>query len=242
MRQGAPATIAPAPAYKLLKVLGKGTFGTTYLAQHATTAELVALKRIDVLNSLERDKALAENELMQQLQNALLVSARGVIAELLELGQFRISLLMEYCDGGDLGQYLQRIQFLTEMDACRILKLVVAALAVLHSRGVVHRDLKPGNVLLCSNGGVKLGDFGLAKHAGSRTSKAVGTHAYMSLEAFAGRFQPHVDIWALGVMAVETLWRRQRTSPRRRQLRRCERCCVRSMCAPSSQCARRSAP
>jgi serine/threonine protein kinase len=110
---------------------------------------------------------------------------------------------MEYCDGGDLGQYLQKNKPLTEADVCRILKLVVAALDVLHSRGIVHRDLKPGNVLLCSNSAVKLGDFGLAKQAGSRTSKAVGTLAYMSLEAFAGHFQPHVDIWALGVMAAE---------------------------------------
>jgi serine/threonine protein kinase len=57
---------------------------------------------------------------------------------------------------------------------------------------------------LCKNGAVKLGDFGLAKPAGSRTSKAVGTLVYMSTEAFAGRFQPPVDVWALGVMAVET--------------------------------------
>ena len=87
VRQGASATIAPAPAYQLLKTLGKGSFGTTYLAQHAATAELVALKRIDVLNSHERDKALAEYELMQRLQHALLVGSRGVIVELLELGQ-----------------------------------------------------------------------------------------------------------------------------------------------------------
>jgi serine/threonine protein kinase len=81
---------------------------------------------------------------------------------------------------------------------------VAAALAVLHSRGIVHRDLKPSNVLLCTNGDVKLGDFGLAKQAGSRTSRAVGMLVYMSREAFAGRFQPPVDIWALGVMAVAT--------------------------------------
>jgi serine/threonine protein kinase len=197
------AAASTAPAYKLLKTLGKGTFGTTYLAELTATAERVALKRIDALNSLERDAALAEYELMQRLQHALLVGARGLIVEPQELGQFRISIVMEYCDGGDLGQYVKLNQPLTEVDACRILKLVVAALEVLHSRGIVHRDLKPGNVLLCSNGVVKLGDFGLAKQAGSRTSKAVGTLAYMSLEAFAGRFQPHVDIWALGVMAAE---------------------------------------
>ena len=132
--QGAAASTAP--AYKLLKPLGKGTFGTTYLAQLDATAELVALKRIDALNSLERDAALAEYELMLQLQHALLVGARGVIVEPQELGQFRISIVMEYCDGGDLGQYVRHIQFLTEMDACRILKSVVAALDVLHSRAM----------------------------------------------------------------------------------------------------------
>jgi serine/threonine protein kinase len=83
VHQGAAASTAP--AYKLLKTLGEGTFGTTYLAQHAATAELVALKRIDALNSLERDAALQEYELMQRMQHALLVGARGVIVEPLEV-------------------------------------------------------------------------------------------------------------------------------------------------------------
>ena len=195
-----------APAYKVDKVLGKGSFGTTYLALHAVTGHRVALKRIDVLNSVERDAALEEYRIMHSFQHALLVSAFEAIVEPLELGQFRISIAMEYCDGGHLGDYLQQHRPVTEADACRILQLVVAALEVLHSRGIVHRDLKPGNVLLCSNGAVKLGDFGLAKQSGSRASKAskaVGTLVYMSREAFAGQFQPHVDIWALGVMAGE---------------------------------------
>ncbi len=204
VRQGAAA--GAATAYTVVKVLGKGSFGTTYLAQHAVTEQRVALKRIDVLNSVERDAALEEYRVMHTLQNALLVSAFEVIVEPLELGQFRISIVMEYCDDGHLRDYVQQHQPLTEEDARRILQLVVAALDVLHSHGIVHRDLKPSNVLLCSNGAVKLGDFGLAKQAGSRASKAskaVGTLTYMSREAFAGSFQPHVDIWALGVMAVE---------------------------------------
>ena len=200
--QGAAAD--KAPAYKVLKVLGKGSFGTTYLAEHTATSQLVALKRIDAVSSVERDAALKEYRIMRELQDVRLVSAREVFVEPLELGQFRVNIVMEYCDGGHLGEFLQKHKPLTEADAGRVLKLVASSLAVLHSRGIVHRDLKPSNVLLCTNGAVKLGDFGLAKPAGSRTSKAVGTLVYMSAEAFAGRFQSPVDVWALGVMAVET--------------------------------------
>jgi serine/threonine protein kinase len=191
-------------AYKVLKVLGKGSFGTTYLAEHTATSQLVALKQVDAVNSAERDAALEEYRLMHALQHVRLVSAREVFVEQLELGQFRVNMVMEYCDGGHLGEYLQKHKPLAEVDVCRVLKSVAAALAVLHSHGIVHRDLKPSNVLLCTNGAVKLGDFGLAKPAGSRTSKAAGTLVYMSTEAFAGRFQSPVDVWALGVMAVET--------------------------------------
>jgi serine/threonine protein kinase len=198
------AAVDKAPAYKEIKVLGKGSFGTTYLAEHTATLQLVALKQVDAVSSVERDAALEEYRLMHALQHVRLVSAREAFVEPLKLGQFRVNIVMEYCDGGHLGEYLQQHQPLTEADVCRMLKSVAAALAVLHSRGIVHRDLKPSNVLLCTNGAVKLGDFGLAKPAGSRTSKAVGTLVYMSTEAFAGRFQPSVDVWALGVMAVET--------------------------------------
>ena len=198
------AAVSKAPAYKVLKVLGKGSFGTTFLAEHIASAQLVALKRVDVVDSVERDAALEEHRIMHAVQHVRLVSAREVFMEPLELGQFRVSIVMEYCDGGHLGEYLLRLKPLTEADACRILKSVAAALAVLHGHGIVHRDLKPSNVLLCATGAVKLGDFGLAKQAGSCTSKAVGTLMYMPAEAFAGRFQPPVDIWALGVMAVET--------------------------------------
>ncbi len=164
----------------------------------------MAMKRVDVINTVERDAALEEYRIMRELQHERLVSAREAFVEPLEHGQFRVNIVMEYCDGGHLGERFQQHKPMTEADACHILKSVVAALAVLHGRGIVHRDLKPGNVLLCTNGAVKLGDFGLAKQAGSRTSKAVGTFAYMSTEAFAGHFQPPGDIWALGVMAVET--------------------------------------
>ena len=164
----------------MLKVLGKGSFGTTYLAEHTSTSQLVALKRIDAVSSVERDAALEEYRLMHTLQHVRLVSAREAFVELIKLGQFRVNIVMEYCDGGHLGEYLQKHQPLTEADACRMLKSVASSLAVLHGRGIVHRDLKPSNVLLCTNGAVKLGDFGLAKQAGPGYYKPNGTLVYMS--------------------------------------------------------------
>jgi serine/threonine protein kinase len=136
--QGAAAD--KAPAYKEIKVLGKGSFGTTYLAEHTATSQLVAPKQVDAVSSVERDAALEEYRLMHALQHVRLVSAREAFVEPLKLGQFRVNIVMEYCDGGRLGEYLQQHQPLTEADVCRMLKSVAAALAVLHSRGIVHRD------------------------------------------------------------------------------------------------------
>ena len=122
-----------------------------------------------------------------------------------------VYLVMEMIDGGSLADRLQRETMLPIDDAARIFGEVAGALAHAHKRGVVHRDIKPQNVLLDSDSGRALvTDFGIARTAegGSLTATGmvVGTPAYLSPEQVTGEPSDHrADIYALGVMAYEML-------------------------------------
>ncbi|TNJ27569.1 Kinase, NEK [Giardia muris] len=118
-------------------------------------------------------------------------------------------LVMEWCSGTLLDEVRgrgERREPFRDEEVWRCLREMASGLAYLHERGLVHRDLKPGNVLLSSDGRCVLGDFGLARTLGdsSRMSTLVGTFGYMAPEIHQGEnYDKSVDVWALGVMGYE---------------------------------------
>ncbi len=114
---------------------------------------------------------------------------------------------MEYVAGIDLRSFLKADGALTVRQSCEIILQVLAALEFAHSHGVVHRDIKPGNVLLLEDGLVKVADFGVAKIDSSDLTsmgQMIGTPSYMSPEARAGvEVDVRSDLFSVGVMMLE---------------------------------------
>ncbi|KAF9618295.1 hypothetical protein IFM89_000930 [Coptis chinensis] len=111
-------------------------------------------------------------------------------------------LVMELCSGGSLFDRFQEKLPLTEHQAAVILKELVVAIKYCHDMGIVHRDIKPRNVLLTSSGKIKLADFGISARItpGQRLSSKTGTPAYLAPEVLAGKYSEKVDIWSAGVI------------------------------------------
>jgi serine/threonine-protein kinase len=119
---------------------------------------------------------------------------------------------MELLEGQTLERLMQQIRPLPEPDALPIASQICDGLQYLHARGVVHRDLKPQNIMLCSDGSLRIMDFGIAKAAASRRitfggfSPTMGTPDYMAPEQVKGqRGDERTDIYSLGAILYETL-------------------------------------
>ncbi|EQC42332.1 CAMK/CAMKL/NUAK protein kinase [Saprolegnia diclina VS20] len=113
-----------------------------------------------------------------------------------------VHLVLEYCSGGDLYEYLHRRPTLASSDARRIFDQVVAGLHQLHQCGFAHRDISLENILLDEHGDCKLCDFGLAVPAHETSDAVVGKPYYMAPEVYAGRpYDPAAaDMWSLGIL------------------------------------------
>jgi serine/threonine protein kinase len=212
----APSTSTPAAAqplvggrYAILGMLGVGGMGTVYRARDTELDEIVALKMlkrelVEMPGTLERFR--------QEVKLARRVTHTN-IARTFDIGEHEGDkfLTMEYVEGGSLGD-------LTEGATMSVGKVVVlaravcAGLAAAHAAGVVHRDLKPDNVLLAKDGRVVLTDFGIARavrdaDAVVRTmGRPIGTPAYMAPEQVKGEtVDARADIYALGAMLFELL-------------------------------------
>jgi serine/threonine protein kinase len=171
-----------------IRELGRGAFGVTFLARRRASNELVALKRVGP-TSLERaNKALAEAHAIDKMRHPFLVASLGPpkVESLGDMG-YSVSLTLEYCDGGDLMTLVQSSHPLGEGRVTELLAEVLTALEYIHGRGMAHRDIKPGNVLL-HHGHLKVADLGLARKidATNTTAAGAGTLAYMAPEAFDG--------------------------------------------------------
>ncbi len=197
--------------YALERELGSGGMAVVFLAHDLRHDRKVALKvlRPELSSALGPERFLREIRIAAQLHHphVLPLHDSGEAAGLLYY-------VMPFVEGETLQQLLARTGALPLSDAVRILREVVDAIASAHAKGVVHRDIKPGNILL-SGGHAFVSDFGIAKAVSEATGRhdlttagvALGTPAYMSPEQATGdpTIDHRADIYAIGAMAYEML-------------------------------------
>lgn len=201
-------TIGP---YEILEKIGQGGMAEVYKAHHPALRRMVAIKFLG--RGLEADKSLTER--FQREAQAVAALRHEHIIHVYDFGAFEGGhyMVMEYIDGNDLRQEIDRRKRegkpLTPEEMLDILEQIASALDYAHAQGVIHRDIKPGNILLNAKGQAFLGDFGLAMLR-DRVSQATlgntfGTPEYIAPEqAVDSRATvPQSDIYALGGIVYE---------------------------------------
>ena len=201
------------PGYTVKEALGKGGMGTVYRAIHQGLNRTVAIK-IFKPKAADRDlfveRLKREGKLMAKLKhpNVLAIYSASVMEDGTPY------LVLEYVKGEDLQQKLQNEFTINPRAALRIAIKVCEGLSAVHKLGIIHRDIKPGNVLLGKNGSVKVTDFGVSKDLKAKdqatsltmTGTTVGTADYMSPEQTRNEeLTPRSDLYSLGVLLYEML-------------------------------------
>ncbi len=201
------ATIGTIGKYERLDVLGHGTSGVVYLAWDRLLRRQVALKEVRAAGP-EVERVLAEAQVLDRLRHPHIVAVHAVDVD---PATGVVLIEMELVRGKDLAETLREQAAgspLPLADALRITRAVLSALGFAHDQRVIHRDVKPANVLIGQNGAIKLTDFGLAEALGSHSvAGGGGTYPYMAPEDFAEHeaSDKRADLWAVGVMLFEML-------------------------------------
>jgi tetratricopeptide (TPR) repeat protein/predicted Ser/Thr protein kinase len=198
-----------AQRYEVLSLLGEGGMGAVYKAKDVELSRMVALKVIRP--DLARNRAILDR-FKQELILATQVTHRNVV-RIYDLGEAEgiKFITMEYVEGEDLAAILHRRVKLPPREAVAVIEQVCRALEAAHNVGVIHRDLKPQNVMWeTGSGRILVMDFGLAKtlegERMTQTGAMVGTMEYMSPEqALAGNLDQRSDIFSLGLIFYELL-------------------------------------
>ncbi|MCA9669872.1 MAG: serine/threonine protein kinase, partial [Myxococcales bacterium] len=194
-------------SYRLTSLLGSGAMGVVYGAQHERSGERAAIKVVGIAD--EETKLRFERE-----ARALAAIDDPHVVKLLEVGEHRDALYyaMEHLEGHDLGVHMQLHRRMAATDALPYVEQICAGLTAVHARGIVHRDIKPGNVFVCDGLplSLKLLDFGLARQVNTQhqlTVGGLGTPLFAAPEQVAndGRCDHRADIYALGVVVYRML-------------------------------------
>jgi tetratricopeptide (TPR) repeat protein len=203
----APGTLI-AGRYEILQMLGQGGMGAVYKARDTELDRLVALKVI-------RPELAGDPKTLQRFKQELILSRQITdrnVVRIFDLGTHdNIKFItMEFVEGRDLSSMLDAGHKFPATEAARIIRQVSRALEAAHAENVIHRDLKPQNVMIDSAGKVLVMDFGLARSVElsglTQTGAVLGTPAYMSPEQAKGMPLDHrSDLFSLGVMFYELL-------------------------------------
>jgi serine/threonine-protein kinase len=193
-----------AQRYRILGKLGQGGMGEVYKAADLLLGQTVALKFLPenlAANPSAIERFRNEVRLARQVSHAN-------VCRVYDMGEAegQLFLTMEYVDGEDLASLLRRIGRLPGDKAAEIARRLCAGLAAAHEKGVLHRDFKPGNIMIDGRGQVRITDFGLAALAGSAEGETTrgGTPGYMAPEQIAGEpATERSDIYALGLVLFE---------------------------------------
>ena len=194
--------------YRVISEIGAGGMGVVYKAEDLRLGRFVALKFLPA--ELMRDPS-AKQRFIQEARAASSLEHANIctIHDIEETTDGRMFLSMAFCEGETLKRRLERGP-LPQAEALRVALQVARGLARAHEHGIVHRDVKPGNIMVMPDGEAKLLDFGIAKLGGggdlTQTGTTLGTVAYMSPEQVRGDdVDQRSDVWSLGVVLYETL-------------------------------------
>ncbi|ORY87560.1 kinase-like domain-containing protein, partial [Protomyces lactucae-debilis] len=186
--------------YSLGREVGKGSYGHAYQATHKFLGGKVVLKGTP---KSEAPTLAREIHHHRRLHHPHVVQLYEVIVT-----EERVWLVLEHCGGGELYEYLLKRRQLTERETKKIFAQICGAVAYIHSRGIVHRDLKLENIFLDRKNNVKLGDFGFTRENDKGFMKTwCGSTAYSAPEILrCSKYQGEpVDIWSLGIILFALL-------------------------------------
>jgi predicted Ser/Thr protein kinase/predicted Zn-dependent protease len=194
--------------YEVRFEIGRGGFGRVYLGYDPRVGRLVAIKVIDkAADSSLVGRFRAEANAAGNLRHKNIVTIYGYGED-----DGQAYLVMEYLEGRDLYQIIEKKVPLTLLEKVSIVSQIADGLSCAHKNGVIHRDVKPGNVMVLGDGSVKIMDFGIARllrEGAARLTQGsdlVGTVSYMAPEQFTNtEVDALCDIWAFGVMLYELL-------------------------------------
>lgn len=200
-----------ASRYSLVREIGRGGMGAVWLGRDGFLDREVALKRLGGLPGTHSaatpavERAAREARLAAALNHANVVS----VYDLVEDGESQW-LVMEYVEGRSLAEQVSQDGPLDPDAVAAVLSQVADALAAAHGAGIVHRDVKPSNILVTPDGVAKLTDFGIARaemdEALTQTGQVTGSPAYLSPEVISGRTaRPPSDAWSFGATAFHAL-------------------------------------
>jgi serine/threonine-protein kinase len=196
--------------YEIVTELGRGGMGVVYKGYEAALNRYVAIKMLSP--ALAHDEAIKERFLREARSMAALNDPHIIQVYFIGEQDGQPYFAMEFVEGESLSTYLKREGRLSPEQAARVIYQTALGLATAHDKGVVHRDIKPGNLMLTGRGQVKIADFGIAlsQHDFSKkltsTGEFVGTPGYLSPEVCTG--QPvdlRSDIFSLGIVLFEML-------------------------------------
>nr|WP_120492577.1 serine/threonine-protein kinase [Corynebacterium lactis] len=196
--------------YRVQRLLGRGGMSTVWLADDTASGKLVAIK---LLNQELSDNVEFRQRFQNEASAARSVSSPNVVQivtyqEGTAGSHGACYIVMEYIRGESLSQVLQRRTTLPEHLVLDVLEQTAHGLSAIHAANLIHRDIKPGNLLVTPEGTVKITDFGIAKAAEAvpltRTGMVVGTAQYVSPEQAQGKpVTPATDVYSLGCVAYE---------------------------------------
>ncbi|XP_064259371.1 uncharacterized protein LOC135289581 isoform X21 [Passer domesticus] len=195
----------PTTKYTELGNIGRGTFGDVCRALNNATGGEVAIKKINLQGLRKKELKVNELRIMKMNRNPNLINYLDSYL----LGE-HLCLVMEYMDGGTLRDVISKC-YLSEDETAAISRECLRGLDFLHSNHVIHLDVKSRNILLGTDGSVKLADFGLFAELTpeqNRQSSMACTSGWMAPEVVTGQpYGPKVDIWSFGIVGIEMVER-----------------------------------